>query len=240
MSKKRWSWKKKLAVSVLVVFFIVVIGFGVLAFYGLMGLLEMTTPRVYAFPSVAELNEAQRNRLDWIQTAFLSPSPIPESARDIHTVAITGLDPIMFATFSLPSWEEARKFAERFAGVPISKFRDGKTSRLYSFNGPTIRRGEHKVPEWWDLKDVKRSIYNEHFGFFMVIDLDTNRLEWKGRIELKQCLVKLGLLLEDLKQVIGEVEAREPEQWLPGLEQLIKDLERSAEESIEWIPLGLE
>ena len=172
MSKKRWSWKKKLAVSVLVVFLTGIAGCGALVFHITMGWREMATPKVWTFPSVVEADEEQIE-----EVVTLLQVEIPESARDIYITRQPGLrDLLAFATFSLPSWEEARKFAERFAGVPISKFRDGKTSRLYSFNGPTIRRGEHKVPEWWDLKDVKRSIYHEHFGFFMVIDLDTNRV----------------------------------------------------------------
>jgi hypothetical protein len=189
MSKKRWAWWKKLAISVLGVFFIGLAGIGALVLWGMFDTMLRAMPREYTFSSIVKINREQRLYFQ----ELLEGVEIPESARDIYIWILRGRDSILFARLRFPSIEEARRFAEDFLQTPTPEFRDGKTSVHGLINdGPPVGR-EFRAPplHWWNLEEVERSIFYEGvvkhdaYGYriwtpdsdrFVVIDLDTNNV----------------------------------------------------------------
>lgn len=186
MNIKQWSWQKKLAVAALLAVLFGAGFFGAFLLWGWKVMIhDALTPKVYTFSSAVELDKEQEDRFEGLLNV-----EIPKSAKNINISYGGGKDRLIFATLSLPS-EDFHKFAEDFVEVPISEFRDGKTSKISPINkGPTISRKKHKRAPWWNLDDVKRSVYYEivkeekdeegHIwagqGRFIVIDLDMNRV----------------------------------------------------------------
>jgi hypothetical protein len=121
------------------------------------------------------------NNRDFDRIAYSTVGSIPKGARNIFACQDNHRDCSWYLAFDLePS--SARVFVERLAGVPLTEFADGITSRYYWINDE-ISQGLYDMSKrkrvmypGWNLDAIKNGKSYDRESLFIAIDVDQGRV----------------------------------------------------------------
>ena len=174
-AKKPWTLRRKVVVSVVSV---IVMGciifsreiFGYVKVVGMiMAVDRLTKPDTAATP--AELRVETRA---YVNKYLSGTTRIPDSATEIYVnIQAGGPDSWFYCSVTLPD-KDFIKFAEQFAGVPITEFKGGRPWSMWSDSPPRLKKGWK--PYYWNIKGVKNGKHYSGRRGSICIDLDINRL----------------------------------------------------------------